>query len=121
MFMFIYRVYLHYGGDDITYFFIKLLRRSKFPYSEMDLTRVYDWLLAEEMKEKFCTLDEVCFLLLHFLACTKLFKYLNIFKTKANLTIQLNEFYVRAPNKPTLKYQIKTYDDAIIAPMVRIV
>ncbi|GBB85001.1 hypothetical protein RclHR1_11590005 [Rhizophagus clarus] len=88
------RVCLHYGGDDITYFFIKLLRRSKFPYSEMDLNRVYDWLLAEEMKEKFCTLDE------------------------ANLTIQLNEFYVRAPNKPTLKYQIKTYDDAIIAPML---
>jgi len=26
----------------------------------MDLNRVYDWLLAEEMKEKFCTLDEVC-------------------------------------------------------------
>ncbi|RIA87494.1 hypothetical protein C1645_777233 [Glomus cerebriforme] len=88
------RVCLHYGSDDITNFFIRLLRRSKFPYSEMDLNRVYDWLLAEEMKEKFCTLDE------------------------ANLTIQLNEFYVRAPNKPTLKYQIKTYDDAIIAPML---
>lgn len=33
----------------------------------MDLNRIYDWLLAEEMKEKFCTLDEVCFshLLMH--------------------------------------------------------
>ncbi|CAG8639768.1 20348_t:CDS:10 [Dentiscutata erythropus] len=66
---------------------------SKFPYAEMDLNRMYDWMLAEEMKEKFCTLDE------------------------ANLVIQLNEFYVRAPNQPTLKYQIKTYDDAIISPM----
>ncbi|CAG8632210.1 16864_t:CDS:10 [Racocetra fulgida] len=66
---------------------------SKFPYTEMDLNRMYDWMLAEEMKEKFCTLDE------------------------ANLVIQLNEFYVRAPNQPTLKYQIKTYDDAIISPM----
>jgi actin-related protein 8 len=64
--MFIYRVCLQYGGDDITYFFIKLLRRSKFPYYEMDLNRVYDWLLAEEMKEKFCTLDEVSLLLSHF-------------------------------------------------------
>ncbi|CAG8504899.1 10896_t:CDS:10 [Acaulospora colombiana] len=87
------RICLHYGGDDITSFFIRLLRKSKFPYVEMDLNRMYDWMLAEEMKEKFCTLDEV------------------------NLAIQLNEFYVRAPNKPTLKYQIRTYDDSIIAPM----
>ncbi|CAG8595939.1 3792_t:CDS:10 [Diversispora eburnea] len=87
------RICLHYGGDDITTFFIRLLRKSKFPYSEIDLNRMYDWLLAEEMKEKFCTLDE------------------------ANLSIQLNEFYVRAPNNPTIKYQIKTYDDAIMAPM----
>ncbi|CAG8685345.1 4928_t:CDS:2 [Funneliformis mosseae] len=88
------RVYLHYGSDDITNFFIRLLKRSKFPYSDMDLNRAYDWSLAEELKEKICTLDE------------------------ANLTIQLNEFYVRAPNKPTLKYHIKTYDDAIISPML---
>ncbi|RIB12504.1 hypothetical protein C2G38_2200470 [Gigaspora rosea] len=87
------RICLRYGGDDITTFFIRLLRKSKFPYTEMDLNRMYDWMLAEEMKEKFCTLDE------------------------ANLVIQLNEFYVRAPNQPTLKYQIKTYDDAIISPM----
>ncbi|CAG8694211.1 8420_t:CDS:10, partial [Cetraspora pellucida] len=87
------RICLRYGGDDITTFFIRLLRKSKFPYTEMDLNRMYDWMLAEEMKEKFCTLDE------------------------ANLVIQLNEFYVRAPNQPTFKYQIKTYDDAIISPM----
>ncbi|CAG8610101.1 9022_t:CDS:2 [Ambispora gerdemannii] len=68
--------------------------RSRFPYEEIDLNRSYDWMLAEEMKERFCTLNE------------------------ANLTIQLYDFYVRAPNEPTKKYQIKTYDEAIIAPMV---
>ncbi|CAJ0764966.1 1047_t:CDS:10, partial [Entrophospora sp. SA101] len=88
------RLSLHYGGDDITTFFIKLLKKNKFPYQEMNLNCVYDWLLAEEIKEKFCTLDE------------------------ANLGIQLNEFFVRASNKHTLLYKSKIYDDAIIAPMV---
>ncbi|CAG8721495.1 7162_t:CDS:10 [Cetraspora pellucida] len=58
------RICLRYGGDDITTFFIRLLRKSKFPYAEMDLNRMYDWMLAEEMKEKFCTLDE-CFFYPH--------------------------------------------------------
>nr|CAG8458907.1 13516_t:CDS:10 [Entrophospora candida] len=88
------RLSLHYGGDDITTFFIKLLKKNKFPYQEMNLNCVYDWLLAEEIKEKFCTLDE------------------------ANLGIQLNEFFVRASNKHTLLYKSKIYDDAIIAPML---
>ncbi|KAG9295462.1 hypothetical protein G9A89_013491 [Geosiphon pyriformis] len=88
------RILLNYGSDDITTFFLKLLRRSKFPYEEIDLNQSYDWMLAEEMKEKFCTLNE------------------------ANLTIQLYDFYVRLPNEPTKKYQLKTYDEAIVAPMV---
>ncbi|CAG8507119.1 11868_t:CDS:10 [Ambispora leptoticha] len=88
------RIYLNYGCDDITIFFLRLLKRSRFPYEEIDLNRSYDWMLAEEMKERFCTLNE------------------------ANLTIQLYDFYVRAPNEPTKKYQIKTYDEAIIAPML---
>ncbi|RUP51885.1 hypothetical protein BC936DRAFT_144904 [Jimgerdemannia flammicorona] len=53
------RVYLNYGGDDITTFFTALLLRNRFPYGDIDLARAYDWRLAEELKEKFCTMNEV--------------------------------------------------------------
>lgn len=53
------RVYLNYGGDDITTFFTALLLRNRFPYADIDLARAYDWRLAEELKEKFCTMNEV--------------------------------------------------------------
>jgi len=38
-----------------------LLIHNSFPYSEIDLTRVYDWQLAQELKERFCTVIEVRF------------------------------------------------------------
>ena len=39
---------------------MKLLLRSEFPYKSVSITtNVYDWLLAEELKERLCTLNEV--------------------------------------------------------------
>jgi len=49
---------LKYGGDDITKLFMALLIHNSFPYSEIDLTRIYDWQLAQELKERFCTVIE---------------------------------------------------------------
>ncbi|CAG8459317.1 6207_t:CDS:10 [Paraglomus occultum] len=76
------RIALNYAGDDITRFFVQLLKKSKFPYRDIDLNRSFDWLLAEDMKQKFCSLNEA------------------------------------SPNEPTRKYQLKTYDEIIVAPMI---
>ena len=50
---------LKYGGDDITLLFMALLIHNAFPYSEIDLNLAYDWQLAQELKERFCTVIEV--------------------------------------------------------------
>ncbi|RUS20029.1 hypothetical protein BC937DRAFT_86544 [Endogone sp. FLAS-F59071] len=87
------RVYLNYGGDDITTFFTALLLRNRFPYADIDLARAYDWRLAEELKEKFCTMNE------------------------AEISVQVYDFFTRVPDKATKKYQLKVYDEVILAPM----
>jgi hypothetical protein len=46
---------LNLGGDDITEVFYVLLQQSCFPYKEMDLTRLYDWNLMQDLKHQFCT------------------------------------------------------------------
>jgi actin-related protein 8 len=43
----------------MTVFFGDLLLQHNFPYKSIDLTRSYDWSLMEELKERFCTLNEV--------------------------------------------------------------
>lgn len=51
---------LKYGGDDITAVLMKFLMNSGFPYRDFaPQHNVYDWLLAEELKEKLCTYNEV--------------------------------------------------------------
>ena len=50
---------LKYGGDDITLFLMALLIHNSFPYTEIDLNLSYDWQLAQELKERFCTVIEV--------------------------------------------------------------
>lgn len=87
------RVNLKYGGYDVTETFIKMMLYDNFPYADINLRRRYDFLLAEELKIKHCTM------------------------TQADISVQLFQFHLRAPNQPTRKYQFKTYDEVILAPM----
>lgn len=87
------RINLKYGGYDVTETFVKMLLFDSFPYADINLRRRYDFLLAEELKMKHCTM------------------------TQADISVQLYQFHLRAPNQPTKKYQFKTYDEVILAPM----
>ena len=86
------RVNLKYGGADVTESFIKMMLFDQFPYREINLNRRYDFLLAEELKAKFCTLNEV------------------------DVTNQLFDFHLRASGQDTRKYIFKTYDEVLLAP-----
>lgn len=87
------RINLKYGGFDVTETFIKMLLYDHFPYGEINLMRRYDFLLAEELKQKFCTMNQ------------------------AEISVQLYNFHLRAPSEYTRKYNFKTYDEVILAPM----
>lgn len=87
------RINLKFGGFDVTETFIKMMLYDNFPYADINLRRRYDFLLAEELKTKHCTM------------------------TQADISVQLYQFHLRAPNEPTRKYQFKTYDEVILAPM----
>lgn len=87
------RINLKYGGRDVTDTFLRMMLYDHFPYQDINLMRRYDFLLAEELKIRFCTMSQ------------------------ADITTQLYNFHLRAPNKPTRKYQFKTYDEVILAPM----
>jgi actin-related protein 8 len=87
------RVNLKYGGYDVTETFIKMMLYDHFPYQDVNLLRRYDFLLAEELKIKFCTMNQ------------------------ADISVQLYNFHLRPPSEPTHKYNFKTYDEVILAPM----
>lgn len=86
------RINLKYGGFDITETFIKMMLYDNFPYQDINLQRRYDFLLAEELKINHCTMSQ------------------------ADISVQLSQFHVRAPNQSTRKYQFKTYDEVMLAP-----
>lgn len=88
------RLTLSVGGDDITEFLYVLLDRIGFPYKEFDLARSYDWAVMEDIKAEICTLSE------------------------ADVELNLYEFVVRRPGRPTLKYGLRAYDEIILAPMI---
>ena len=87
------RINLKYGGFDVTETFVKMLLYDHFPYQDINLQRRYDFLLAEELKQKHCTMNQ------------------------ADISVQLYQFHLRVPNQPTHKYQFKTYDEVLLAPM----
>ena len=86
------RMNLKYGGFDVTETFIRMMLHDHFPYQEIDLRRRHDFLLAEELKTKFCTLNE------------------------QDVSPQLYDFHLRAAGQDTRKYQFKTYDEVLLAP-----
>ncbi|KAI9843503.1 MAG: actin-like protein arp8 [Thelocarpon superellum] len=87
------RVNLKYGGADVTEAFVKMMLFDYFPYADINLRRRYDFLLAEELKQKFCTMNE------------------------ADISVQLYDFHLRASGQDTRKYTFKTYDEVLLAPM----
>lgn len=87
------RVKILFGGDDITIALAKLLMRSNFPYSELDLNKTYDWQLIQDLKHRFTTTND------------------------ADIAVQLYTFYHRSPNNPTKKYDFKTFDEVMLAPL----
>ncbi|KAI8148388.1 hypothetical protein BJV82DRAFT_591965 [Fennellomyces sp. T-0311] len=87
------RMMIATGGDDITKTFTSFLLANRFPYSDINLTRAYDWRLAQELKEKWCTMNE------------------------ADISVQVYDFFVRVPRQPTKKFQCKVYDEVFLAPL----
>jgi actin-related protein 8 len=88
------RVNLKYGGYDLMETFIKMMLFDGFNYADFNLMRRHDFLLAEELKEQFTTMSD------------------------ENITVQLNEFHLRAHGQETRKYSFKIYDEGMLAPLV---
>ncbi|KAJ6256124.1 hypothetical protein Dda_9216 [Drechslerella dactyloides] len=86
------RLNIKYGGDDVTTVFTQMLLTNSFPYSDINLLRRYDYLLAEDLKIKYTSLNE------------------------ADVVVQFHDFHVRAPGVETAKYGFKTYDEIYLAP-----
>lgn len=87
------RINLKYGGQDVTDMFMKMMLYDHFPYADVNLRRRYDFTLAEELKQKLCTM------------------------TEADVSVQMTDFFLRAPNQDTRKYTFKYYDEVFLAPM----
>lgn len=88
------RVNLKMGGADATETFIKMMLYGHFPYSDMNLKRRYDFLLAEELKQKYCSMEE------------------------ETVTVKTWDFHLRASGQDTRKYTFKTYDETMLSIMV---
>lgn len=88
------RLSLHYSGADISKFFVELLQRANLPYKGLQMEKLLaDAWLADELKERLCTLDPM------------------------QLGLVINDVHVRLPGQPTRKYALRTYDEIILAPM----
>jgi actin-related protein 8 len=89
------RIGLAYGGDDVSLFFAQLLRAANCAYKELDFSRrLADRWIVEDLKHRLLTLDAT------------------------QLGLVISDFHVRLPGRPTLKYQVRTYDEVILAPML---
>lgn len=87
------RVNLKMGGSDVTETFIKMMLHDHFPYTDINLWRRYDYLLAEELKKNICTLDE------------------------AKVSPQAFDFHLRVSGQDTQKHNFKVFDEGHLAPM----
>ncbi|XP_032825583.1 actin-related protein 8 [Petromyzon marinus] len=87
------RLFLEYGGSDVTRCFYLLMQRSGFPYRECQLANRMNALLLQQLKENFCHLDQDI------------------------SGFQDHEFQVRQPDSVALLYQFKLGDEKLQAPM----
>jgi actin-related protein 8 len=90
------RMNLKYGGADVTETFMKMTLSNYYPYYEININLRHDYLLAEEHKQKFCTMQE------------------------SEITVQNWDFFLRVAGQDTRKYHFRTYDEPMLAPMVSI-
>lgn len=88
------RINLKYGGYDVTETFIKMMLFDRLNYSDFNLMRRHDFLLAEELKDRFTTMSD------------------------ENISVQAYDFHLRAFGQQTRKYTFKIYDEGMLAPMV---
>ena len=87
-----------------------MLRRSSFPYRDLDLSRSQDWLMMDNLKIKICTLEMVS----------------HASTTASELTFRVQhmvantawDFYVLRSKGLTQKFMLRTYDENILAPLV---
>lgn len=89
------RMHLAFGGDDITVVLTEMLRRQQLPCKDVNLDRPWDWLMMDELKEQMIVLSE------------------------GDVALNIYPFYRRMPLQATRKYEVRVYDDVIVAPMVR--
>ena len=88
------RILLSYGGADLTHFLAELFIRAKFPYRELDHRKsIADTMMIDELKRKLITLNP------------------------ADVGLNIHDFYLRLPSRPTIKYLFRTYDELIVGPM----
>ncbi|KAJ1017807.1 hypothetical protein NDA16_005124 [Ustilago loliicola] len=88
------RILLSYGGADLTCFLAELFLRAKFPYRELDYRNsIADRMLIDELKRKLVTLNP------------------------SDVGLNIHDFYLRLPSRPTIKYLFRTYDELIMGPM----
>ncbi|KAJ5232700.1 hypothetical protein N7468_005656 [Penicillium chermesinum] len=87
------RVNLKMGGRDVTETFIQMMLHDHFPYTDINLWRRYDFLLAEELKKNLCTMDE------------------------ASVSPQVFDFHLRVAGQDTQKHTFKAFDEVHLAPM----
>lgn len=83
---------LEYGGDDITRLLFQILRHHSFPYVPVcGLLDPLDFELLNDLREKFCTLDE------------------------EEIQSVVYEFFVRRPGATTLNYNFKVIEERLLA------
>jgi len=90
------RITMRYGSADVTEAFVKMLLSSSFPYADLNLRRRFDFLLAEELKQRFGTLA---------------------YSDLAHGS-QQHDFHLRAPDQETRHYRFKCYDEVMLSTMV---
>jgi actin-related protein 8 len=88
------RMHLDYGGEDVTQFLHQLLVRANFGYKDCSpALRVADTLVLEDLKKQMITLDA------------------------SQIGLFIFNFYLRLPSVATKKWEVRVYDEAILAPM----
>jgi len=88
------RIQLPIGGDDITTVLAGMLRGQNFPYKDLNLNCTWEWQMMEQLKEDMLVLSE------------------------ADVGLNSFTFFVRHPQKPTVKWSVRAYDEVIIPAMI---
>jgi actin-related protein 8 len=90
------RINLKFGGNDVTELFMKMMLHDHFPYTDIDLNKRHDFLLAEELKQQNITMDDS-----------------NLPIPSVNL-----EFHLRVSGQDTRRYSWRAYDEVLLSVMV---